>query len=219
MQPLLGVIMGSTSDWETMKHACGILDELGIPSRKKVVSAHRTPDLMFEYAETARERRLESHHCRSGRSRPPAGNGRSQNDAARHRCAGSVKSAERPRFAAFNRSNAGRSTRLRPLPSAKRERSTQDCLRRRFCQLLTKSLPKDWTNEGKASDKPCWKAVISLYKQTIFPGATIGIIGGGQLGKMMAVAAKQMGYKIAVVDPVPSSPCGQVADLEITASL
>lgn len=73
-------------------------------------------------------------------------------------------------------------------------------------------------NEGKASEKPCWKAVISLYKQTIFPGATIGIIGGGQLGKMMAVAAKQMGYKIAVVDPVPSSPCGQVADLEITAA-
>ncbi|MGO4900502.1 5-(carboxyamino)imidazole ribonucleotide mutase [Bacillus sp. GM2] len=58
MQPLLGVIMGSTSDWETMKHACGILDELGIPFEKKVVSAHRTPDLMFEYAETARERGL-----------------------------------------------------------------------------------------------------------------------------------------------------------------
>ncbi|MCY7798220.1 MULTISPECIES: 5-(carboxyamino)imidazole ribonucleotide mutase [Bacillus] len=58
MQPLLGVIMGSTSDWETMKHACGILDELGIQFEKKVVSAHRTPDLMFEYAETARERGL-----------------------------------------------------------------------------------------------------------------------------------------------------------------
>lgn len=45
----------------------------------------------------------------------------------------------------------------------------------------------------------------------------IGIIGGGQLGKMMAVAAKQMGYKVAVVDPVKDSPCGQVADIEITA--
>lgn len=52
----VGVIMGSTSDWETMKHACDVLDELGIPYEKKVVSAHRTPDLMFEYAETARER-------------------------------------------------------------------------------------------------------------------------------------------------------------------
>ncbi|OXS77852.1 5-(carboxyamino)imidazole ribonucleotide mutase [Domibacillus enclensis] len=54
----VGVIMGSTSDWETMKHACDVLDELAIPYEKKVVSAHRTPDLMFEYAETARERGL-----------------------------------------------------------------------------------------------------------------------------------------------------------------
>ncbi|QBG55048.1 phosphoribosylaminoimidazole carboxylase [Bacillus amyloliquefaciens] len=54
-------------------------------------------------------------------------------------------------------------------------------------------------------------------KKTIFPGAVIGIIGGGQLGKMMAVAAKQMGYKVAVVDPVKDSPCGQIADIEIIA--
>lgn len=55
-QPLVGVIMGSTSDWPTMEHACAILDELQIPYEKKVVSAHRTPDLMFEYAEKAKER-------------------------------------------------------------------------------------------------------------------------------------------------------------------
>ncbi|MBZ5750879.1 MULTISPECIES: 5-(carboxyamino)imidazole ribonucleotide mutase [Metabacillus] len=58
MEPLVGVIMGSTSDWETMMHACEILDELGIPYEKKVVSAHRTPDYMFEYAENARNRGL-----------------------------------------------------------------------------------------------------------------------------------------------------------------
>ena len=60
--------------------------------------------------------------------------------------------------------------------------------------------------------------MISLSNQIIYPGAVIGIIGGGQLGKMMAVSAKQMGYKVAVVDPVKDSPCGQVADIEITAS-
>jgi len=54
----VGIIMGSTSDWETMKHACDILDELQVPYEKKVVSAHRTPDLMFEYAETAKDRGL-----------------------------------------------------------------------------------------------------------------------------------------------------------------
>ncbi|RKD21095.1 5-(carboxyamino)imidazole ribonucleotide mutase [Ammoniphilus oxalaticus] len=55
----VGVIMGSTSDWETMKEACLVLDELEVPYEKKVVSAHRTPDYMFEYAEKAKERGLE----------------------------------------------------------------------------------------------------------------------------------------------------------------
>ncbi|GEN50254.1 5-(carboxyamino)imidazole ribonucleotide mutase [Alkalibacterium pelagium] len=52
----VGVVMGSTSDWETMKHACEVLDELEVTYEKKVVSAHRTPDLMFDYAEEARGR-------------------------------------------------------------------------------------------------------------------------------------------------------------------
>ncbi|MFM1654304.1 5-(carboxyamino)imidazole ribonucleotide mutase [Brevibacillus sp. B_LB10_24] len=56
---LVGVIMGSTSDWETMKEACDILEELQIPFEKRVVSAHRTPDLMFQYAETAKQRGVE----------------------------------------------------------------------------------------------------------------------------------------------------------------
>ncbi|MBM6616235.1 5-(carboxyamino)imidazole ribonucleotide synthase [Bacillus suaedaesalsae] len=58
--------------------------------------------------------------------------------------------------------------------------------------------------------------MISLYK-TILPGSVIGIIGGGQLGRMMAIAAKEMGYRIAVLDPATDSPCGQVADVEIKA--
>ncbi|MRG88050.1 5-(carboxyamino)imidazole ribonucleotide synthase [Salinibacillus xinjiangensis] len=51
----------------------------------------------------------------------------------------------------------------------------------------------------------------------ILPGSTIGIIGGGQLGRMMAVAAKEMGYQVAVLDPTPNSPTGQLADVEIVA--
>lgn len=59
MKPLVGIIMGSTSDWETMKNACDVLDELNISYEKRVVSAHRTPDLMFEYAENARDRGIQ----------------------------------------------------------------------------------------------------------------------------------------------------------------
>ncbi|SFB14961.1 5-(carboxyamino)imidazole ribonucleotide mutase [Lentibacillus halodurans] len=54
----VGVIMGSISDWETMKHTCSILEELQIPYEKDVISAHRTPDEMFTYARTARDRGL-----------------------------------------------------------------------------------------------------------------------------------------------------------------
>ena len=54
MNTVISVVMGSTSDWETMKEACLILDEFGIAYEKKVVSAHRTPDLMFTFAEQAR---------------------------------------------------------------------------------------------------------------------------------------------------------------------
>ncbi|MGG3280857.1 5-(carboxyamino)imidazole ribonucleotide mutase [Paenibacillus solani] len=56
MTAQVGVIMGSQSDWETMSHACQVLDELEIAYEKKVVSAHRTPDLMFQYAEEAEGR-------------------------------------------------------------------------------------------------------------------------------------------------------------------
>ena len=54
--PLVGVIMGSRSDWATMKHACDVLDALGIPYEARVVSAHRTPDHLFEYASEAEGR-------------------------------------------------------------------------------------------------------------------------------------------------------------------
>ena len=56
---LIGLIMGSKSDWDTMQHAAQILDALGVPYETKVVSAHRTPDLLFEYAESAESRGIE----------------------------------------------------------------------------------------------------------------------------------------------------------------
>lgn len=60
MQPVVGIIMGSNSDWPTMQAAARILEEFGVPFEARVVSAHRTPDLMFEYAESARGRGLKA---------------------------------------------------------------------------------------------------------------------------------------------------------------
>jgi len=58
-QPVVGIVMGSNSDWPTMQAAARILKEFGVPFEARVVSAHRTPDLMFEYAEAARDRGLQ----------------------------------------------------------------------------------------------------------------------------------------------------------------
>jgi 5-(carboxyamino)imidazole ribonucleotide mutase len=58
-KPLVGIIMGSQSDWEIMKHAASQLDELKVPYEAQVISAHRTPDLLFEYASSAVSRGLE----------------------------------------------------------------------------------------------------------------------------------------------------------------
>jgi 5-(carboxyamino)imidazole ribonucleotide mutase len=58
-KPLIGVIMGSTSDWETMREAAGVLEQFGVPHERRVVSAHRTPDWMRDYARSAEERGLE----------------------------------------------------------------------------------------------------------------------------------------------------------------
>lgn len=57
--PLVGIIMGSTSDWDTMRHAVEALEQLGVPHEVEVVSAHRTPDKLFQYAETAIDKGLE----------------------------------------------------------------------------------------------------------------------------------------------------------------
>ncbi|MDE2234945.1 MAG: 5-(carboxyamino)imidazole ribonucleotide mutase [Gammaproteobacteria bacterium] len=59
MKPLVGLIMGSRSDWETLEHAAKTLDQLGIPFEQRVVSAHRTPDLLYEYCSSAAGRGLE----------------------------------------------------------------------------------------------------------------------------------------------------------------
>ena len=59
-EPLIGIIMGSRSDWETMRHAAEVLKELGVAHETKVVSAHRTPQRLYDYARSAKERGLKA---------------------------------------------------------------------------------------------------------------------------------------------------------------
>ena len=108
MKPLVGIIMGSQSDWETLRAAAETLDELAVPHEVRVVSAHRTPDLLFEYASTARERGLEVIIAGAGGAAHLPGMTAAKTIAARARRAGAVEGAQRPRFAAVHRADAGR---------------------------------------------------------------------------------------------------------------
>lgn len=71
--PQVGIIMGSQSDWETMRNAAEILDRLGVAHDVRIVSAHRTPKRLVDYAESARDRGLKVIIAGCGRRRPPAG--------------------------------------------------------------------------------------------------------------------------------------------------
>ena len=74
--------MGSSSDWETMRNAAVVLERFGVAHEVRVVSAHRTPDLLVEYATSAAGAGPAGHHRRGRRRRPPAGHGGGAHDAA-----------------------------------------------------------------------------------------------------------------------------------------
>ena len=97
-KPEVAVIMGSASDWETMKHACEMLDQFEVPYMKQVISAHRTPELMGEFAHNARANGLKVIIAGAGGPNHPAG----------HRRAGAFPCVVRLGFAVVHRSDAGR---------------------------------------------------------------------------------------------------------------
>ena len=123
----VGIIMGSNSDWPVMQQAAQFLKEFGVEYEARVVSAHRTPDLMFEYAETARERGT-SHHCRCRRRSAFARHGCSQNHGSRLGRSRSQQISARRRLPAFDCANAQRTFLLPHLPLAKPVRPMQRCL-------------------------------------------------------------------------------------------
>ncbi len=108
-KPLVGVIMGSQSDWETMQHAAQTLEKLEIGFETRVVSAHRTPDLLFEYASTAKNRGLEVIIAGAGGAAHLPGMCAAKTSLPV--LAGAIQSPERPRFPAFHRPNARRNSR------------------------------------------------------------------------------------------------------------
>src|SRR5690606_15388809 len=101
------------------------------------------------------------------------------------------------------------------IPTRRSSDRMPDCWQRKSLALVIQPLQNAFSQKEIKQNKKYWKAVMTLSNKTILPGQTIGIIGGGQLGRMMALAAKANGFRIAVLDPSEDSPCGQVADIRI----
>ena len=129
---LVGVVMGSNSDWDVMQRAAEVLRDFGVPFEHKVVSAHRTPDAMFEYAETARERGLKCIIAGAGGAGAPARHDCQQDHAAGVGRAGAIQASRRSGFALLHRANA----RGIPCSDVRHRRSW-----RRQCGLVRVSLP------------------------------------------------------------------------------
>ena len=136
--PLVGLIMGSRSDWETMRHAAETLDALEVPYEQRVVSAHRTPDLLFEYAGSAEARGLQVLIAGAGGAAHLPGDGGGEDGAAGARRAGRVEDAEGGGLAALDRPDAGRESRSGRWRSAAPGRSMRRCSRRRSWPAATR---------------------------------------------------------------------------------
>ncbi len=116
MTPLVGIIMGSKSDLDTMEPAAKVLEEFAIPYELKVVSAHRTPDTMVEYAKSAKNRGLRVIIAGAGGAAHLPGNGCFTNHLAGDRCPCADEIAERRRFAVFDPADACQESLWQPSP-------------------------------------------------------------------------------------------------------
>ena len=98
MPPLVGLIMGSVSDWETLQHTAQTLERLGVPHEVRVLSAHLTQDLLFEYAVSAQTRGIEVIIAGAGGAAHLPGHGGRQDRPAGARRTGAFPGAQRSRF-------------------------------------------------------------------------------------------------------------------------
>src|SRR3982751_3095930 len=177
--------MGSASDWETMKAAADILAEFAIPFEARVVSAHRMPDDMFAYAESAAARGLQAI------------------------VAGAGGAAHLPGMLA-----AKTVVPVLGVPVASRHLQGVDSLH--SIVQMPKGVPVATFAIGAAGAANAALFAVAMLanredaprKRALPPGATLGVLGGGQLGRMFVHAAQVLGFDTVVLDPDARSPAG-----------
>ena len=222
--PLVGVIMGSKSDWETMRVAAEMLDQFGVAHQCQIVSAHRTPQWMAEYAESAQKRGLQVVIAGAGGAAHLPGMVASMTTLpvlgvpVESRALKGIDSllsiVQMPGGVPVGTLAIG--TAGQKMPPCWRFVSWRSVgLRcRRNCTLfINNRLTKFATTRCHPMPNPS----ETMLPGPILPGAALGILGSGQLGRMFAQAAARLGYRVHVYSPDADSPAGQVADRQTVA--
>ena len=225
--PLVGVVMGSKSDWETMRHCSELLTELGIPHESKVVSAHRTPERLFRYGREAEGRGLEVVIAGAGGAAHLPGNAGGDHDAAGAGRAGGEQDSARSGFAALDRADAsrraGRNARHRGIGCSQRGDpgggdSGSEVSRRsaRPSPGFARRRPMPWERRPHEPSLP--DVPTAVRNGVLYPPASLGVVGSGQLGRMFIQAAQRMGYRAGVLAAHADDPAAQVAHWRVIGS-
>ena len=209
--PAVGIIMGSRSDWPTLKAAADVLDALHVPYETKVVSAHRTPKRLYDYAATARERGLKVIIAGAGGAAHLPGMTASMTELpvlgvpVESRTLKGLDSllsiAQMPAGVPVGTLAIGKAG------ATNAGLLAAGILALRDSRLATRLAAWRATQTASVSRDcrgPC-------LRQTLPPGSTIGILGGGQLGRMLSVAASRLGLKTHIYNDEPDAPAFDVA--------
>ena len=211
--------MGSKSDWETLRHADELLTLLEVPHECRIVSAHRTPLWLAEYAAQAEARGLEVIIAGAGGAAHLPGMAAAQTVLpvlgvpVESQVLKGVDSCSRL-FRCLRECLSVRSRSAKPGPPM------LPCWPWPFSSNSRPQLREKLKQYRQEPNRPSHDRAVALSQhfRQILPGSAIGVLGSGQLGRMFAIAARRMGYRVHTLSPESDTPTGQVADVEITAS-
>ena len=233
-QPLIGIIMGSISDWSTLEHAASTLAEFGVPFEKRVVSAHRTPELLFEYARSAEGRGLKCLIAGAGGAAHLPGMAASMTplpvlgvpveSKALQGVDSLLSIVQMPGGVPVATFAIGKPGAINAGLFAVSLLALNDpalAAKLRAFRAQPDRVGPRIAGPTRGLNPPITSGRASTFHSaltTFPPGSSLGIVGGGQLGRMLAREARRKGYRVVVfTDEYPPSPAGQLATREINA--
>ena len=207
--------MGSTSDWDTMCHTAEVLERFNVPFEKEVVSAHRTPVWMAEFAQGAEARGIQVIIAGAGGAAHLPGMVASHTvlpvlgvpvqSASLQGLDSLLSIVQMPGGVPVGTLAIGKPGAINAGPAGGRHPGDDASRTARAAAPVSRRADR----QGATGRAPVNRIVL--------PGATIGVLGSGQLGRMFALEARRMGYRVHTLSPGVDTPTGQVADLEVSA--